>query len=77
MANGTPVALCEGCEVEVIDPGPSYAAYVRTAALSGSDSVLCRYGDCTPPCYGWVALSWLSPIQAQRELFPVGQPSLF
>jgi hypothetical protein len=74
---GSPLPLHEGAIVRVIHPGPTYATYVKSAALVASDRVLCETTVNGAPAYGWVALSWLEPLTPQRSLFEAAQPSLF
>jgi hypothetical protein len=77
VATGKPVALSPGHPVEVIDPGPLYASYVRKALLKADDRVLCSAEVDGLTVYAWVLLSWLEPATAQGVLFETAQPSLF
>lgn len=72
---GTPCAAPVGLVVQVMDPRDFQAAWRESFGVDAR--VLCVAEIDGAPAYGWLLLSWLEPINPQRELFPTEQPTLF
>ncbi len=72
---GQPVAAPEGLEVVCTEPAGGALHFEQKPV--GRSELLVRAEIEGLPAYGWIALSWLEPIDPQRNLFEVEQPSLF
>jgi hypothetical protein len=76
LCSDRPTLVGVGVEVTVLDPGPLYFD-LMDRLIGPGDNVLCVAEIDGAPAYGWLLLSWLDPINPQRELFPTEQPTLF
>jgi hypothetical protein len=73
---GAPLRAAQGLVVHVI-PLADGALPWQSGGTIKDAAVLCEVELDGAPAYGWIALSWLDPINPQRELFSVEQPTLF
>lgn len=71
LCHGSPIGAGVGLVVTL------RRAFEQNAIKDDLDRVLCEATIDGLPAYGWLALGWLEPINPQRALFDVEQPSLF
>ena len=76
LCSDRPTLIGVGVVVTVLDPGPLHFD-LMDRLIGPGDNVLCEATIDGSPAYGWIALSWLDPINPQRALFETEQPTLF
>lgn len=72
---GLPVSAGAGVVVQVIERPAAWTW--DWPAREHRPEVLAQATIDGAPCYGWLSLGWLEPIDPQRELFAREQPQLF